>query len=395
MAKRTVDELDLAERRVFLRVDFNVPVGRDGEVSDDARIRAVLPTIELGRRAGARLVLASHLGRPKGRPDPAYSLRPVAIRLGQLLGEAVTLAPDCVGTAVEAAARGLPPGGLLLLENLRFHAEEEANDAVFARALAALGDVYVNDAFAAAHRAHASTEGITRHLRPAVAGLLMKRELAALGRVFEAPTRPLVAILGGAKVSDKLALVESLLARVDRLLVGGGMAFTFLRAQGHAVGRSLLEAGLVETAARLLESAGARGVEIRLPVDTVVAASTEADGGEPRPVSAIPADRMGLDIGPGTVAAFGSAVREARTIVWNGPMGVFERPAFAAGTLGLARAVAEAPGFSVVGGGDTVAAVHRAGVADRIGYLSTGGGAFLEYLEGRTLPGVAALDERS
>jgi phosphoglycerate kinase len=394
VAKRTIDEIDLTGRRVFLRADFNVPIGRDGAVSEDARIRAVLPTLDLARRAGARVVLASHLGRPKGGPDPRYSLRPVAARLGELLGGPVPLAADCVGASVEAEVRALAPGGLLLLENLRFHPEEEANDPGFARALAALGDVYVNDAFAAAHRAHASTEGITRYLRPAVAGLCMKRELEGLRRVFDAPARPLVAILGGAKVSDKLALVESLLARVDRLLIGGGMAFTFLRAQGREVGRSLLEADLVPTAARLLAPTRDGGSSIHLPVDTVVATSPDAEGGTPVPVTQIPADRMGLDIGPATVAAFGAVVREAGTIVWNGPMGVFERAPFAAGTLGLARAVADSPGFSVVGGGDTVAAVERAGVAERIGYLSTGGGAFLEYLEGRTLPGVAALDER-
>jgi phosphoglycerate kinase len=394
VAKRTIEEVELAGRRVFLRVDFNVPL-KDGRVTEDARIRGVLPTIDLARRAGARLVLASHLGRPKGGPDPKYSMKPVAVRLGELIGEPVPTAGDSIGPAVEAQAKALGPRGLLLLENLRFHPGEEANDPTFARALAALGDVYVNDAFAAAHRAHASTEGITRHLRPAVAGLLMKKELAALGQVFEAPARPLVAILGGAKVSDKLALVDSLLARVDRLLIGGGMAFTFLRAQGHEVGRSLLEADLVPTAARLFESARSRGVEIILPVDTVVAASPDAAAGQAVPATAIPPDQMGLDIGPATVAAFGAAVRDARTIVWNGPMGVFERPPFAAGTLGLARAIAEASGFSVVGGGDTIAAVEQAGVSARLGYLSTGGGAFLEYLEGRTLPGVAALDDRT
>jgi len=394
VAKRTIEEVDLTGRRVFLRVDFNVPLSKSGEVAEDARIRGVLPTIELARKAGARTVLASHLGRPKGRPDPKYSLRPVAARLGQLVGEVVPLAADCVGPAVAAQARGLVPGALLLLENLRFHPGEEANDPAFAMKLAALGDVFVNDAFAAAHRAHASTEGITRYLRPAVAGLLMKQELEALARVFDAPARPLVAILGGAKVSDKLQLVESLLARVDRLLIGGGMAFTFLKAQGREVGRSLLEADLVPAAARLLETAKARGVDLRLPVDTVVAASIDAAAGEVLPVTAIPADRMGLDIGPATVAAFGEAVRDSHTVVWNGPMGVFERAPFAAGTIGIARAVAEAPGLTVVGGGDTVAAVEQAGVTRRIGYLSTGGGAFLEYLEGRTLPGVAALDDR-
>ena len=394
MSKRTIEDLDVRGRRLFVRVDFNVPLGRDGEVSEDARIRAALPTLGLARARGARgMVLASHLGRPKGGPEAKYSLAPVARRLGTLLGETVPLAADCIGPAVEREADRLSRGGVLLLENLRFHAGEEANDAAFAQALARLGDVYVNDAFAAAHRAHASTEGITRHLRPAVAGLLMKQELEALGRIFDAPARPLVAILGGAKVSDKLALIESLLAKVDRLLVGGGMAFTFLRAQGHAVGRSLLEANLVDRARQLLDQAGAKGVDLRLPVDTVVAASPDAPAGQVVDSGAIPADLMGLDIGPATVRHFADALRDSRTIIWNGPMGVFERPPFAAGTLGLARVVADAAALSVIGGGDTVAAVQAAGVADRMGYLSTGGGAFLEYLEGRTLPGVAALDD--
>jgi phosphoglycerate kinase len=394
MPKRTIEDVDLRDRRVFVRVDFNVPLGRDGEVSEDARIRAALPTLRHARARGARaMVIASHLGRPKHGPEPTLSLAPVARRLGTLLGEAVPLAPDCVGAAVEAQAGALPPGGLLLLENLRFHAGEEANDPAFAGALARLGELYVDDAFAAAHRAHASTEGITHHLHPAVAGLLMKQELAALARIFDAPAHPLVAILGGAKVSDKLALIESLLGRVDRLLVGGGMAFTFLRAQGHAVGRSLLEANLTDTARRLLEQARQRGVDVRLPVDTVVAPSPEAAAGEVVASTAIPPDLMGLDIGPATVRHFAEGLRGSRVIVWNGPMGVFERPPFAAGTLALARAVADAAGLTVVGGGDTVAAVQAAGVADRLGYLSTGGGAFLEYLEGRTLPGVAALDD--
>ncbi len=389
MPKRTIEDVDLGGRRVFLRVDYNVPLAKDGTVSEDARIRATLPTIDLARKAGARVILASHLGRPKGKPDPTYSLGPVARRLAELLGAEVPLAPDCVGAGVEARARALGPGGLLFLENLRFHPGEEANDPAFARALAALGEVYVNDAFAAAHRAHASTEGIIRYLRPAVAGLLMKQELEALARVWEAPARPLVAILGGAKVSDKLALVKSLLGRVDRLLIGGGMAFTFLKAQGHEVGRSLLEADLVPTAATLLDSG-----KILLPVDTVVAPSVDAATGAVVAVTAIPADQTGLDIGPATVAAFAAAIADGATVVWNGPMGVFERAPFAAGTLGVARAVAEAPGLTVVGGGDTVAAVEQAGVARRIGYLSTGGGAFLEFLEGRKLPGVAALDDR-
>jgi len=394
MAKRTIATLDVRDRRVFVRVDFNVPLGPDGEVSEDARIRAALPTLRHVRAHGARaVVVASHLGRPKGRPETKYSMAPVARRLSALLGEPVPLAPDCVGAAVEAQVAALPRGGLLCLENLRFHAEEEKNDPAFAQALARLGDVYVDDAFAAAHRAHASIAGITRHLRPAVAGLLMQQELSALARIFDAPARPLVAILGGAKVSDKLALIESLLGRVDRLLIGGGMAFTFLRAGGAEIGRSLLEPDLVDTARRLQAAAQTRGVDLRLPVDTVVADSPAASAGTTVATGAIPATSMGLDIGPRTVAQFAEALADSRTIIWNGPMGVFERAPFAAGTLGVARAVAASPALSVVGGGDTVAAVQMAGVAERIGYLSTGGGAFLEYLEGRELPGVAALDD--
>jgi len=375
----------LKERRRLVLVPRETPV-------DLITVRNWETLIE----AGARLVLASHLGRPKGGPDPKYSMKPVAVRLGELIGEPVPTAGDSIGPAVEAQAKALGPRGLLLLENLRFHPGEEANDPTFARALAALGDVYVNDAFAAAHRAHASTEGITRHLRPAVAGLLMKKELAALGQVFEAPARPLVAILGGAKVSDKLALVDSLLARVDRLLIGGGMAFTFLRAQGHEVGRSLLEADLVPTAARLFESARWRGVEIILPVDTVVAASPDAAAGQAVPATAIPSDQMGLDIGPATVAAFAAAIRESRTVVWNGPMGVFETRPFDAGTMAVAKALAEATATgatTVVGGGDSAAAIAAAGLGDRVSHVSTGGGASLEFLEGKQLPGVEALDD--
>jgi phosphoglycerate kinase len=303
------------------------------------------------------------------------------------------MAPDCVGDQALAQARALAPGAALLLENLRFHPEEEQNDDGFARGLAALGEVYVNDAFAAAHRAHASIDGITRHLRPAAAGLLMARELAALERIFERPDRPVWAILGGAKVSDKLTLVDHLLEKMDGLVIGGGMAFTFLAALGHGVGRSLVERDRVADARRVMERARAAGKSLRLPVDVVVAAGLDAPAGRAVPVREIPDDQMGLDIGPLTVADFGQALKAARTIVWNGPMGVFERPAFAAGTLGVARAVTASPAFTVVGGGDTVAAVHQAEVADRIGYISTAGGAFLEYLEGRTLPGVAALSD--
>ena len=393
MPKLTVDQLDLAGKRVFLRVDLNVPL-EAGRVAEDTRIRAVLPTIEHCLKAGASVILASHLGRPKGTVDPRYSLKPVAVRLEELLGRPVPLLPDCVGPEVEAAAAALKPGETVLLENLRFHAGEEANDPEFARRLAALADVYVNDAFAAAHRAHASTEGITRFLQPAAAGLLMARELEALGRIFERPERPVAAVLGGAKVSDKLALVEHLLARVDTLLIGGGMAFTFLAALGYGVGRSLLEAERLEAARAILGRARSLGVRMRLPVDVVAASAPDsAEGIRTVGVREIPDDLMGLDVGPLTVAQFGAALQGAKTVVWNGPMGVFEKPAFAAGTLGLARAVAGCGAFSVIGGGDTIAAVRQAGVTDRIGYISTGGGAFLEFLEGRTLPGVAALSE--
>jgi phosphoglycerate kinase len=393
LPKLTVDQLDLAGKRVFLRVDLNVPL-EAGRVAEDTRIRAVLPTIEHCLKAGASVILASHLGRPKGTVDPRYSLKPAAVRLEELLGRPVPLLPDCVGPEVEAAAAALKPGETALLENLRFHPGEEANDPEFARRLAALADVYVNDAFAAAHRAHASTEGITRFLQPAAAGLLMARELEALGRIFERPERPVAAVLGGAKVSDKLALVEHLLARVDTLLVGGGMAFTFLAALGYGVGRSLLEAERLEAARAMLGRARSLGVRMRLPVDVVAASAPDrAEGIRTVGVREIPDDLMGLDVGPLTVAQFGAALQGAKTVVWNGPMGVFEKPAFAAGTLGLARAVAGCGAFSVIGGGDTIAAVRQAGVTDRIGYISTGGGAFLEFLEGRTLPGVAALSE--
>lgn len=394
MAKLTVEDLDLQGKRVFLRADLNVPL-TDGAVADDTRLQAVLPTVQYCLKVGAIVILASHLGRPKGKPDPKYSLAPVARRLEELLGQPVPLAPDCVGAVVEAQVRQLEPGRVLLLENLRFHPEEEANDPAFARALARLADCYVSDAFAAAHRAHASIDAITRYLLPATAGLLMRRELEALGRIVERPERPLVAILGGAKVSDKLVLIQRLLERVDTVLIGGGMAFTFLKALGHGVGRSLLEPERIDLARQVLAQANRRGVPIGLPVDTVVAESPESGEGRPVGVRGIPDHLMGLDIGPLTLDRFTQAVKGARTVVWNGPMGVFEKPPFSEGTLGLARALAASTGFTVVGGGDTVAAVNRAGVAEKIGYVSTAGGAFIEFLEGRTLPGVAALAERS
>ncbi len=385
--------MELSGRRALLRVDFNVPLDGD-RITDDTRITAAMPTIEHCLKAGASLVVASHLGRPKGKRDPKFSLAPVAARLGELLGRPVPLAPDCVGAEAEEQARGLEPGDVLMLENLRFHEEEEANDDGFARQLAALADLYVDDAFAAAHRAHASIEAVTRHLRPAVAGLLMARELAALGRIVEGAERPLWAILGGAKVSDKLKLVENLLSRVDGLLIGGGMAFTFLAALGHGVGRSLVERDRIEVARAVLERARSRGVPLRLPVDTVVAAGVEdTQGLRTVAIRDIPSDLAGLDIGPTTVSQFAAAIKGAKTVVWNGPMGVFEKPPFAAGTLGLATAVAESGAFTVVGGGDTIAAIQQAHVASKIGYISTAGGAFLEFLEGRELPGVAALDD--
>jgi phosphoglycerate kinase len=393
VAKLVVDQLDRSGKRVFLRADFNVPL--DGtRVTDDTRITAVLPTIRCVLDGGGSLVLASHLGRPKGKPDPKYSLRPVAERLEGLLGRPVALLPDCVGPEVEERASALRPGDIVLLENLRYHPEEEANDDGFARSLAGLADVYVNDAFAAAHRAHASIEAITRHLKPAAAGLLMARELGALDRIFERPERPLWAVLGGAKVADKLALVEHLLERIDGLVIGGGMAFTFLKSLGHGVGRSLLEPDRVEAARAALDKARARSIPVRLPVDVVVGSGLDATIGiRTVGIREIPDDLMGLDIGSASVTQFATVLKGARTIVWNGPMGVFEKEPFAAGTVGVARAVADSGAFSVIGGGDTIAAVQKAGVMDKIGYVSTAGGAFLEFLEGRVLPGVAALDD--
>ena len=392
MPKLTIERLPLSGKRVFVRADLNAPL-EGGQVSDDTRLRAVVPTLRRALDAGASVVLASHLGRPKGGPDPKYSLRPVAERLSTLLDRPVPLAPDCVGEATRAQAQALKPGELLLLENLRFHPEEEKNDDGFARQLAELADCYVDDAFAAAHRAHASIDAITRHLQPAAAGLLMQRELEALGRILEAPERPLIAVLGGAKVSDKVSLVEHLIEKVDGLLIGGGMAFTFLRGLGHAVGRSLVEPDRIETARAALEAARRRGVQLTLPVDAVVAEGLDSPSGRTVGIREIPETQMGLDIGPRTVERFAAVLKSARTIMWNGPMGVFEKTPFAAGTVAVAHAVAESPAFSVIGGGDTIAAVNMAGVAERIGYISTAGGAFLEFLEGRTLPGVEALTE--
>ena len=394
MAVRSVEELGVSGRRVFVRVDFNVPVA-DGRVGDDTRIRAALPTLRLVLDRGGALVLASHLGRPKGKPDPAYSMAPVADRLGELLGMSVFLAPGVVGPEVRDLAEGLEPGQVLLLENVRFHPGETRNDPEFARALAALADVYVNDAFGTCHRAHASTAGMAAFFPPEQkgAGLLLLREIQAFRRVLEAPERPFVAILGGAKVSDKIGVIRNLLPRIDRLLIGGGMAYTFLAALGQPVGSSLLEADRIDLARSLLDDARGRGVEVLLPLDHVVGREPSA-GTEVRVTgdAAVPDGWMGLDIGPKTRERFAQALADARTVVWNGPMGVFELDPFAEGTFALARAVAACPGFTVVGGGDSVAAVNRAGVAGRIDHISTGGGASLELLEGKTLPGIAALE---
>jgi phosphoglycerate kinase len=388
---RTLRDLKAAGRRVFVRVDFNVPI-EGGRITDDTRIRAALPTIRALLDQGATVILASHLGRPKGKPKPEFSLKPVADHLAGLLGRPVAFAPDCIGPAAAEVIAG-NTGGVIVLENLRFHPEEEANDPEFARALASLADVYVNDAFGSAHRAHASTEGIVHHVRESAAGLLMAAEIEYLGRALSAPDRPFVAILGGAKVSDKLEVIENLLGKVNALLIGGAMAYTFLKAQGRPVGKSRVEEQLTGTASDLMARAAARGLALELPVDHVVARALEAGVPAETLVVSDPTigDRMGLDIGPATVERYSRVIRGARTVVWNGPMGVFEIEAFAAGTIGIAKAVAAVEGTTIIGGGDSVAAVSQAGVADKMTHISTGGGASLEFLGGRTLPGVQAL----
>jgi phosphoglycerate kinase len=389
---RSIRELALQGQRVFIRVDFNVPM-EGGRITDDTRIRASLPTIRYALDQGATVILASHLGRPKGRPQPAFSLKPVAQHLETLLGRPVVFATDCIG-APAAAAINANPGGVVVLENLRFHAEEEANDPTFARQLADLCDVYVDDAFGSAHRAHASTEGMVHDVRQAAAGLLMAAEVECLGQVLHHPVYPFVAILGGAKVSDKLEVIQNLIGRVDALLVGGAMAYTFLKARGVPVGRSLVEDHLLPTASDLEGRAKARGIAFLLPVDHLVAARPDAAATIETLTVGDPAigDRMGLDIGPQTVARYGSILAPAKTVIWNGPMGVFELDAFATGTMEIARAVASVHGTTIVGGGDSIAAVTRAGVADKMTHISTGGGASLEFLGGRILPGVAALE---
>ncbi len=394
-AKKTVQHLDCAGKRVLVRVDFNVPTKGD-EVTDDTRIVAALPTIRYLLQKGARVVLASHLGRPKGGPEPKYSMKPVRARLERLLRQEVAWADDCVGPAAEAAANALKDGQVLLLENLRFHPEEEKNDPAFAQQLARLGDCYVNDAFGTAHRAHASTEGVTRHLKPAVGGFLMQKELEYLGKALDQPSRPFVAVLGGAKISGKIDVITSLLGKVDCLLVGGAMMFTFYKAQGLATGRSLVEDDRLEMAKEVLAQAKAKGVELVLPVDCVASAAPDGSApGAPKAVAALGADEMGVDIGPESVKLFAAKLRDAKTVVWNGPMGIFEVPAFATGTMEVAKAMAglkERGAVTVVGGGDSVAAVQESGLAEKFSHLSTGGGASLEFLEGKVLPGVAALE---
>jgi phosphoglycerate kinase len=391
MPKRSMTTADVAGKRVLVRVDFNVPL-ENGQVVDDTRIRAALPSISDLVDRGARVVLVSHLGRPKGKPDPAYRMAPVAARLAELLGRDVTTVDQVVGPVAEAAVAALPTGGVALLENVRFEPGEERNDPEFAAELARLGDLFVNDAFGAAHRAHASTTGVAK-LLPAYAGLLLAREVQVLSRLLEEPERPFVAILGGAKVSDKLAVVGRLLDRVDTLLIGGGMANTFLLASGIEVGDSLAERDRLDDARGILDAASGRGVALILPVDAVVAPSPEAASGREVAIAEVPSGEMILDIGPRTVAQFARAIAPAKTIFWNGPMGVFERRAFAGGTRAIAAAVAAADAFSVVGGGDSVAAVTEVGLADRVSHISTGGGASLEFVEGRELPGIATLPD--
>lgn len=393
MGTLSLNDIDVAHRRVFMRVDFNVPL-RDGVITDDTRIEASLPSIRHVLDHDGRLILASHLGRPKGKPEAKYSLRPVATRLAELLGRPVQFAGDCIGAEAEALSKNLKDGEVLLLENLRFHEEEENNDPGFAKQLAGICDIYVNDAFGAAHRAHASTAGIVSFVQPAVSGFLMLKELEALGHALTKAEKPYVAIVGGAKVSDKIELIESFLNLATHILIGGAMAYTFLQAKKIATGKSLVEADKIDLAADLLSRAASKGVALELPVDHVVGAGLDATESQVVPIDQTPANLMGLDIGPETVKRYSSILAGARTIVWNGPMGVFENPKFAQGTFGIARAVAESNAFSIVGGGDSAAAVAQSGVESKITHISTGGGASLEFLSGQKLPGVEALTEK-
>ena len=405
MPKLSIRDIDLANKHVFIRVDFNVPLTEDGkEITDDTRIVATLPTIEYALKHRAKVILASHLGRPKGKPNPKYSLRPIVDRLRELLDKKendyninVAFSPDCVGEIASELARQLESGQVLLLENLRYHAEEEANDPHFSKSLALLAEVYVNDAFGSAHRAHASTEGITHFLKPAVAGLLMEKEITYLGKALEAPEKPFVAIIGGSKISGKIDVIDNLLDKVDTLVIVGGMAYTFQHALGVTTGKSLVEEDKIDMAKAAIEKAKAKGVNLLLPVDNVLADSFSPDAKtQPWDTSKnFPADWQGLDIGPKSVAAIEAVVATAKTIVWNGPAGVFEFPKFAVGTNAIAHAVAaNKTAISIIGGGDSVSAINQAGVADQITHISTGGGASLEFLEGKKLPGVEALTDK-
>jgi phosphoglycerate kinase len=401
MPKLSIRDLDLAHKRVLIRVDFNVPI-KDGIITDDTRIRETIPTIEYALRHKAKVILAAHLGRPKGKPVASMSLRPLVDHLRNLLdhvldeGENVGFSPDCVGEIASELSAQLSSGQTLLLENLRFHAEEEANDPAFAKKLASLCDLYVNDAFGAAHRAHASTEGITHFVAQSAAGLLMEKELTYLGKALNQPDKSFVAIIGGAKVSDKIDVIDSLLGKADAILIGGGMAYTFLNAQGQTTGKSLVETDKIDVAKATLDKARANGVKFLLPVDHILADKFAADAAKQTfsGTGPFPADWMALDIGPKTIELFSNEITEAHTVLWNGPMGVFELPAFAHGTNAVAKAVAHNTGTTIVGGGDSVAAIHKSGFADRITHISTGGGASLEFLEGKVLPGVAALSEK-
>jgi phosphoglycerate kinase len=391
---RCIDELELASERVFLRVDFNVPIDKKtGKIRDDERIRAALPTIEYAAKAGAKVILASHLGRPKGKPAPEYSLEPVGAHLAELTGWEVFVPDDCVGDAAKKVVQDLRDGQVVLLENLRFHAEEEKNDEAFARELGALATIYVNDAFGAAHRAHASVEALPRLMQTRAMGFLMKREIENLSRVLEAPEKPFVAVLGGAKVTDKIGVIESLLGKCTAICIGGAMANTLLAAKGHDMKASLVEKDFLAAARTLLEKAQSKGVDIVLPVDVVVGEGPEASSGHAVGVGAVPDGTMALDVGPATLDLFTQRVVGAKTVFWNGPLGLFENAAFAAGTNGMAHALAESSAFSVVGGGDSAAALRKAGAGleEKVGFVSTGGGAALELLEGRKLPGVEAL----
>lgn len=394
MDKKTIEKVDLKGKRVFIRADFNVPLDENGNITDDGRIRSTLPTINYALDAGAKVILASHLGRPKGKPSPKYSLAPVALRLNRLLNKEVKFAKDCIGPDVEHMVLGMRPGDVLLLENLRFHAEEEKNDEAFSKALASITDVYVNDAFGTAHRAHASTYGITKFVKVSVAGFLMKKEITYLQKTVANPVRPFVVILGGAKVSGKIGVIENLQNKADKIIVGGAMAFTFSKARGQEVGNSLVEEDMLEMAQRLRKGVRDKGVKFYLPVDFVVAEGME-EGAATKIVTSqeIPKGWVGLDIGPATTRLFAEAIQDAKTIIWNGPMGMFEKDAYSRGTFAIARSVADAYATTIVGGGDTDVAVHRAGVSDSISFISTGGGASLELLEGKELPGLAALTD--